>query len=345
MRQNIVTISDDPGKLHAFIEKHLPPKQVEKKLYGEVFTPLWLVRDMLGAITKYVDKDYWKNKDLKILDPAAGIGNFPLVAYELLMDGLKTVIPNEEARRKHILEEMLYMVELNPVNARLMQRIFNGQKYNLNILNTNFLVNKDLNKKQQEDLKKLEKWKETKFDLVMGNPPYQPPSNDKKGGKSIWPDFVEQSYGALKVNGLLTFIHPSLWRKPSNSLHDIFFKNQMHYLVIKNEKQGNEIFSSSTRVDWYLLQKTKTTHKTHITFEDNNTTDILISDKVPFIPNFGMKIFLKLWNISSPKIQAMTDSACHTSRPFVSNRQDKGYVYKLINSISKTNGLSLTYSS
>ena len=76
--------------IQAKIEKYLPVKIKEKDEYGEVFTPQILIEEMLDHLPKSV----WKNKDLKWLDPANGIGNFPMVAYMKLMEGLKDVIPN-----------------------------------------------------------------------------------------------------------------------------------------------------------------------------------------------------------------------------------------------------------
>ena len=52
-------------------------------------------------------KEVWSKSDYKWLDPV-GIGNFPISIYLRLMDGLKMKYPNEEKRRKWILEEMLY---------------------------------------------------------------------------------------------------------------------------------------------------------------------------------------------------------------------------------------------
>jgi hypothetical protein len=51
--------SKDMTQLYAFVEKHLPPKSFEKKQFGEVFTPLELVQEMLDAIEKYADKDLY----------------------------------------------------------------------------------------------------------------------------------------------------------------------------------------------------------------------------------------------------------------------------------------------
>lgn len=67
---------DNPEKLYGFVEQHLAPKEYETRAFGEVFTPLWLVDEMLDQIEKS-DPGIWKNPDVKILDPAVSIGNFP----------------------------------------------------------------------------------------------------------------------------------------------------------------------------------------------------------------------------------------------------------------------------
>ena len=54
------------------IRDRLTVRKEEKNLYGEVFTPIELVCEMLNKIPNEV----WKNPNLKWLDPANGIGNF-----------------------------------------------------------------------------------------------------------------------------------------------------------------------------------------------------------------------------------------------------------------------------
>jgi hypothetical protein len=122
-------------ELKGFLNSQLKPKDKEKQLYGEVFTPLGLVEEMLDKLPIEV----WSNPDLKWLEPSAGIGNFVLIVYIRLMDGLKDVIIDEEERRKHILENMIYMVELNKSNVDKINEIFISDKYKLNIHNGSFL--------------------------------------------------------------------------------------------------------------------------------------------------------------------------------------------------------------
>ena len=94
----------------------------KKNEKGEVFTPLELVEEMLDTLPK----DIWSNPMYKWMDPAAGTGAFPIYIYYRLMDGLKDEIKNEEIRRKHILENMLYMCEIDEHNVNILKIIFNN---------------------------------------------------------------------------------------------------------------------------------------------------------------------------------------------------------------------------
>ena len=106
--------------IHEKIEEYLPVRNEEKNKYGEVFTPLSLINEIMDKL----DKKIWKNPNLKWLDPASGIGNFPMVIFERLNEGLKPIILNEIERKKHIVENMLYMVEINEKNVSVSKKIF-----------------------------------------------------------------------------------------------------------------------------------------------------------------------------------------------------------------------------
>jgi len=54
------------------------------------------------------------------------------------------------------------------------------------------------------------------FDIVMGNPPYNPPKTGTgSSGNVIWPNFVVKSNSMLKNGGYLLFVHPPGWKKPT----------------------------------------------------------------------------------------------------------------------------------
>lgn len=86
------------------------------KEFGEVFTPVELVNEMLDTLPEEV----WTNPDLTWLDPAAGSNMiFPIEVYKRLMRGLKEAIPNEIERDEHIWENMLYMVEIQEESVKI----------------------------------------------------------------------------------------------------------------------------------------------------------------------------------------------------------------------------------
>ena len=259
-------------KLLELINENLSPKLTEKKTRGEVFTPMKLVNEMLDVLPK----DVWGNKDLKWLDPAAGMGNFPVAVYMRLMEGLKDVIRDEEKRRKHILENMLYMVELDKGNVFMMKKIFCSETYRLNIYEGSFINFKKL-KTDKRVIKVMIDYKEVvidnKYNIILGNPPFQY-KEGKEQAQSIWRLFVERSYMLLEKDGYLLMIHPSGWRDIDGRDRNVFDYMKAHnliYLNMKDFKTGQNVFKgASTNFDYYLVQNTLTnSNKTTINDYDN----------------------------------------------------------------------------
>lgn len=75
---------------------------------GEVFTDSYIVDYMLNMVK---DED-WKNKDITILEPSCGDGNFVIAIIAKFMEGLKEVIPDEEQRFKHIIENQVHAIDI-----------------------------------------------------------------------------------------------------------------------------------------------------------------------------------------------------------------------------------------
>ena len=174
-----------PEDIHATIEKYLPIKTKEKNKSGEVFTPLLLIEEMLNQLPVEV----WTNPDLTRLDPANGIGNFPMIAYTHLMEGLEEWEPNDKKRSNHIIKNMIFMVELNQVNVDVTRKIFGDDA---NIFCGSFL---------EED------WLDVfpkQFDIIIGNPPFNKEKKEKqtasKAKKSLWDAFIFRSFDVLKPN-------------------------------------------------------------------------------------------------------------------------------------------------
>jgi hypothetical protein len=61
-KMSLQSLIDNPKELLKLINDCLKPKDIEKKQFGEVFTPIKLVNDMLDKLPIEV----WKNKNLNL---------------------------------------------------------------------------------------------------------------------------------------------------------------------------------------------------------------------------------------------------------------------------------------
>ena len=251
-KMNLQNLIDKPKELLELINDCLKPKESEKKQFGEVFTPIKLVNEMLDKLPKEV----WKNKDLKWLDPAVGMGNFPVIIYLKLMETLKDIIIDEKERKKHIIENMLYMCELNKKNVLICKQIFNfNNEYNMNIYEGDSL-----------ELNYLDYFCINKFDIIVGNPPYQQINDNgcsKGGGNNLYTKFIYKGYDLLTNNGYFVFINPPTYfgigrsnnKDDMNIRKDIF--NNCYMLYINLEECNKYFPNIGSLFIYYIFQKIK----------------------------------------------------------------------------------------
>jgi hypothetical protein len=96
-----------------------------------------------------------------------------------------------------------------------------------------------------------------KFDVTVGNPPYQKISLGKS--HAIWDLFVQLNFNLTKQNGYSALIHPAGWRNVSGRFRyiwDLLISKQLIYLEIHGVKDGLKVFRASTRYDWYVAKNT-----------------------------------------------------------------------------------------
>jgi len=332
----------EPDKLLEFINENLKPKIIEKKERGEVFTPMTLVNEMLDTLPASV----WINKDLKWLDPAAGMGNFPVAVYMRLMKSLKDVIKDEENRRKHILENMLYMVELDKKNVFMMKKIFcgklsksNKKGYDLNIFEGSFIDFKHFTKVNIK----------LNFDIILGNPPFQYKEAQNDKSHTIWHLFIKRSYEELlNDKGYLLFVHPSGWRDIDGDYRNIYIyikNNNLIYLSMNTYDDGKRVFGGAgTNFDYYLVQNIKTNNNlTFINDIDNKEYKINLND-LDFIPSGKLSLFQKLLT-KKEKVNVLHDwSIYETRKPYISKIKDNIFKYPIINTITQKDGCNILYS-
>jgi site-specific DNA-methyltransferase (adenine-specific) len=151
---------------------------------------------MLDKLPKRV----WSDPTLTWYDPANGLGNFMIVVYLRLMKGLASKIPDEKKRKRHIIENMLYMSEINKKNVYICKRIFDsGNQYAMNIHVGDSLT---------FDHTKKAGWPK-KFNIIIGNPPYNKSFTGKNGYAAPLYHLFIQKY--IDQCDRMLFIVPCRW--------------------------------------------------------------------------------------------------------------------------------------
>ena len=276
------SLIDKPKELLELIASCLRPKDAEKKMCGEVFTPMDFINNkMLKDLESYWLTKYkecmWTNENLTFYDPAAGMGNYPIAIFYKLMDGLKNKIPNYFSRKKHILEKQLYLGEINKKNCHIIKKIFNiDNKYKLNLYCGDTLA---------INIKKI--FKIDEFDIIIGNPPYNEELT-RDGGSPLYHKFIEYYIDKCTI---LSYIVPSRWFSGGKGL-DMFrsmMLNRKDIVYINHISDASSIFgplvSIAGGVNYFLIDKNNNNGLCNYIVEGNssfinlNKYDIVLDKK------------------------------------------------------------------
>ena len=188
-----------------------------------------------------------------------------------------------------------------------------------------------------------------KFDVVLGNPPYQIKVGDKKT-EPLWNKFFHISIDLLTEGGYLALIHPSGWRNITGKFKDVqevIRSKKVSFLSIHNEKDGMETFGAETRYDYYVLQNTPNNgSETTVRFQDGQVKQLVL-DELEFIPNGGIDLLNSLFAKEGEETVELlySRSAYGTDKVHTSKEQNNQFSYPVVYTVNYLSQPTFYYSS
>lgn len=183
---------------------------ISKYSKSEVITP----QNIVSGVVDILPPDVF-NPDTTFLDTAVKSGRFLVEIYNRLMASglMKQEFPNEQDRRKHILENQLYGFATSQTAAIVVRKaLYDGPLHTGNIRFTSDKLTQELIQGAFSIMN---------FDVVIGNPPY---NND------IYIKFALLGKKLMKPSGYMVFINPAKWQAKGGDLNDKFRKEIVPYM-------------------------------------------------------------------------------------------------------------------
>lgn len=332
----------------------------------EVFTPPNITNDILDLLPQ----ELFENSETKFLDPACKSGVFLREIARRLMKGLEKKIPNEQDRRNHIFTKQVFGIAITSLTAQMTRRsaycskTANG-KYSVcsafktesgnvkfepmlhTFKNGNCIYcgasEKEYGEKVRDKLEshayefihmteqQIKEMKEMKFDVIIGNPPYQLNTGGTKSQATpLYNLFVQQ---AKKLNPrYLTMIVPSRWYAGGMGLDNFreTMLNDDHIRVMVDYSNAKDCFPGTSiggGVNYFLWDRDNKglCNFTNIHFDTRDTAVRKLNEFPVFIRhNQGLNIVHKVMSKKEPTLASMASSLS----PFGIGSAERGNVGK-----------------
>lgn len=143
---------------------------------------------------------------------------------------------------------------------------------------------------------------EKKFDVVLGNPPYESATSDgrKDQANNLWSKFTKKAFEIVKNDGTVAFVTPTSWLSPAADIgkgekgirfiRDYFQKLSVLYM---NINECAKHFSVGSTFSYFVVKNTKTdTFKTQI-LTDETSYEIDLRD-IEYFPKTMNKLAISI---------------------------------------------------
>jgi len=226
-----------------------------------------LVSEMLDQLPDHI----WTDPDIRFLDPAFGGGQFVLeIRRRLLAAG----------HSQQNVADRIWGCESLPTRVKYVQNWFKSGLHNLYVRDA---LTHD--------------WGDMKFDVIVGNPPYQDTMADgarKSISSNLWTKFMDKSVNELLApNGWCGMVVPASWAGPTKNLSnnrrilkDIFAANNT--VMLNLDPDLNRHFQQvGSTFSWFITQKAPYAGATKIQLSasEHVTMDLTKCECLPRIPH------------------------------------------------------------
>lgn len=274
------------------IYDYIPPQQT-----NQIFTPRRVVKLMLDLVEEN-NPGIFSNYNIKFIDLYTKSGLYITEIVKRLNEGLKEQIPNYNERIKWILENQVYACAPSNIIYNIVKNYIFGD---FNNISSDNIVECDLTKfaKDHNSKKKLLKVfgdENLKFDVIIGNPPYQEMDGGAQASASpIYHRFVQL---AKELNPeIVSFIMPTRWYVGGKGLDDFRDEmlNDIHLRELHDWLTPEDIFPNTNirgGVCYFLWDKNHDNSKnlTRVVTHENN---VIVSDVSRALKHKGSDILIR----------------------------------------------------
>jgi hypothetical protein len=237
-----------------------------------------LVNEMLDQLPAEI----WTSSTTTFLDPAMAGGQFLVEIQRRL---------REAGHTDENIASRMFGCETNKLRV-------NYSKNNKKLVTDNLWISDFLSRD----------WGTMKFDVIIGNPPYQ---SNESSQKKLWPLFIEKSYNIISPNGYIAMVVPASWlvrpdgRGYSNLTKNIFGQNHLVWISADAKKY----FDIGETVAAWVLHCNNSIGNTTALVNNGITTSIVYSGQLVALTSSQAAVYnimSKIDNFDRPKLKSLT---------------------------------------